>query len=49
MLDEVMTPPSVFDPDRMKILGEFTPVPNCHVALKKRGDKNNIGATQKTK
>jgi hypothetical protein len=32
--DEVRTPPSVNDPERMRMLGEFTPIPNCYLQMK---------------
>jgi hypothetical protein len=32
--EEVRTPPSINDPERMRMLGEFTPVPNCYLQMK---------------
>ena len=29
--NEPLTPPSINDPNRMRILGEITPVPNCTI------------------
>ena len=31
VIKEITTPPSINDPERMKILGEFTPIPNCYL------------------
>ena len=32
--NEPITPPSINDEDRMKILGEITPIPNCTIIQK---------------
>ena len=36
------TPPSIYDPERMKLLGEFTPVPHCYLYKEKNRKSENV-------
>ena len=38
------TPPSIYDPERMKLLGEFTPVPHCYLYKEKNRKSENVFA-----